>query len=105
MDTLNLKFNFPGILDLVTGLDGWESTEAPPPEVGDDTVGESYWFRINQEHDACVAIDSTFMRVVVDGFPMYDGDWSQDPEVREFVDGDLPPLENGDEDDTISELE
>ena len=92
---MNLNFDFPGILDLITGLDNWEKAEVSVNPT--DYIGVAYGYKTGDgEHEAIVVVDEAHLHVEVDGSTMYDGDWSQDPDIRSFVQGDLPPFEEED---------
>ena len=85
MNASKIIIDLPGVLDLITALDGWKEASGP-----DSGTGLDYWYVIIQEgndspeHEAYINIDQTWMTVDVDGETMYSGDFTEDDSLRPF---------------------
>lgn len=98
MDT-QVKFDFPGILDLLTNNDDWEKADGPETGSGLDY----YYQTTDGGHQAHVNVDEVQLRVVVDGMDVYDGPFPEDEMLRPFIEGDISALESPDEPPNPSE--
>jgi len=85
-----IEFDFPGILDLITGLDGWEKQESEK---------DNHYKTKDNEHEALINIDQDILTAEVDGQVMYSGPYVDDESIRPFLKGDLPEIVDENEQD------
>lgn len=81
MASVKTTFDFPGILDYVTGLNKWEEMQGQ-----DSNNGLDYYYKTKDEsHEAYINLDQNCMTVEVDGEVMYSGDYTDDESLAKFI--------------------
>ena len=93
-----LEFDFPAILDYVTGLDGWQSKDGPKASVGID-----YHYETDDgKYQACINLDQTWLSISIDDDLSYSGDIVEDEGLHPFIKGEIPePEESPEVDENI----
>lgn len=74
-----VTFDFVGMLEKLTGRQGWREVRGP-----DSRCGLDYWYKSGRRV-ANINVDQTELTITVDGETIYSGDYTKNKALAAFV--------------------